>query len=113
FKPRFGLVGDNLSQGSFAGARGPVKDQRLDPIRFDRTTKQLSWSENVLLTRVFIEIPGSHSCRKGRWSARNRRCSSGFVPPFSREEIINRHEQTLQISAMIANGFESNPAFLG
>ena len=66
FKMTFCRRGDDLRQAGFSAAWRPVKNNRTQPVRFDRPTKQFAGSEDVLLAQIFVERPGTHPCGKGR-----------------------------------------------
>lgn len=56
----FRLVGNDLRERSFAGAGRPIKNQRLNPIRFDSAPEKLAGSENVVLPAIFVQRLWAH-----------------------------------------------------
>ena len=60
--------GDYLGQRGLSSPWRSVENQRLDPIRFDRAPKQLSWTEDVRLAGELVQVTWPHSRRQGlRW----------------------------------------------
>ena len=89
-KSGLGALSNQLCQAGFAHSRGAVKDQRGETICFHGSSKQLSRTEDMVLSDILIKVarthPGSqgHRCA-GRLPGRIpkitnvRRGSAGFI----------------------------------
>jgi hypothetical protein len=92
------LPRNDLSQRSFARARRPVKNDRLDAISLDGAAQQLSRGQDMFLSGKFIERARPHA--GGQWlrseGFRRFLCQPG-CGRFRRggKQIIARHTRTL------------------
>ncbi len=59
-----GSFGDDLSEAGFADAGRSVEDNGTEPIRFNGSPQQFSWTEDVLLPDKFVQRLWSHPSRQ-------------------------------------------------
>jgi len=57
-------LGNDVSQGSFAGAGRTIENQRVEPIGLQHTSQQLAGADEMLLADEFLQRPRPHSRRQ-------------------------------------------------
>src|SRR5207245_5697045 len=63
-KAAMGMLGNDVSQGSFAGAGRTIENQRVEPVGLQHTTQQLGRADEMLLADEFLQRPRPHSRRQ-------------------------------------------------
>ena len=79
-------LGDEFRQGCLACSRRAIKNDAGEPIRLEHPAEELSRSQEMLLSRKFLERPRAHPHRQ-----RFRRIAVGFfasVPETWHGEIV-------------------------
>src|SRR5690606_13673273 len=103
FKLAAGLACDDLCERSFSGSRRTEKNQRLNAIRFNRATQEISWTENMSLANVFVERTRTQPGREGLMPPGfNFRRNIGFRSGRRRKQIISRRGGKLTAPRTIA-----------
>lgn len=59
------VTGDDAGERGFSAAWGTVKDDGLEAAGLEHASEEFSWSEEVGLSDVFVEISWAHACGKG------------------------------------------------
>src|SRR3981081_2010321 len=62
--------GDYLGQTGLSDTRRTIKNDRSQPIGFDRSPEKFPFSQDMTLTDIFIERSRSHPCGQRRVSHR-------------------------------------------
>ena len=56
------MICNNSGQGSFTASRRSIKNYRSELIGSNGTAKKSSFSNNMILTNIFVKVPWPHSC---------------------------------------------------